>query len=305
MVKNMTPDIPLYGAIEAGGTKFICATGSDPDHIRTEVRFSTTTPDETIDRCLAFFCEQSTATPLTAIGVAAFGPVDLDPASPAYGYITSTPKPGWAQTNLLGRIRDGLNLPAGFDTDTNAAALGEYKWGAGQGLDDFIYLTIGTGIGGGIIANGKLVHGLVHPEMGHILLSHDFKRDPFEGFCPYHKDCFEGLATGPALAARWKCDPETLPADHPAWELEAHYIALALSIYVCTLSPKRIILGGGVMHQTQLFPMIRAELQKLLNGYVRSNVIAKHMDEYVVAPGLGNHAGIGGALALAMEAARI
>lgn len=301
----MTHSQHFYGAIEAGGTKFICATGSGPQEIQAEVRFPTTTPDETIEHCLAFFREQATHTPLEGIGVASFGPVDLQPTSSTYGFITSTPKPGWAQTNLLGRIRDGLEIPAGFDTDTNAAALGEYLWGAGRGLTDFIYLTIGTGIGGGIIANGDLIHGLVHPEMGHVLLPHDFQQDPFEGGCPFHRDCFEGLANGPALAARWKQAPQTLAPDHPAWKLEAHYIALALADFVCSLSPQRIILGGGVMQQMQLFPMIRRELQQILNGYVRSNLILNQVDEYIVPPGLGNHAGIGGAFALALQAAGI
>lgn len=300
--KKMTSKQQYFGGIEAGGTKFVCAVGNETGEILTEARFPTTTPDETITRCLNFFREQLKITPLSAIGVGSFGPVDLNPTSPTYGYITSTPKPGWSQKDILGRFRTELNLPVGFDTDTNAAALGEQRWGAARGLDDFLYLTIGTGIGGGGLSRGQLIHGLVHPEMGHIPLPHDRVRDPFEGFCPFHKDCFEGLASGPAVAARWKCDPATLPGDHPAWQLEAHYIALALAIFVCTLSPQRIIMGGGIMEQTHLFPIIRQEILKILNGYVRSDVILNQIDSYVVAPGLKNHSGVTGAFALAMDA---
>jgi len=284
-----------YGGIEAGGTKFVCAVGTAPDDVR-ETRFPTTTPDESINRAIAFFREQPR---ITAIGIASFGPIDLHPDSPTFGYITTTPKPGWANTDLAGAIKRALGVSIGFDTDVNVAALGEQRWGAAQGLETFIYLTIGTGIGGGGLSSGKLLHGLIHPEMGHIRLPHDLARDPFPGACPYHGDCLEGLASGPALEERWGARAETLPPDHPAWKLEARYLALALVNFICTLSPQRIILGGGVMEQAQLFPLILREVQQLLNGYVQSPVIIENIDAYIVPPGLGKRAGVLGAIALA------
>ncbi len=288
---------PLYGGIEAGGTKFVCAVGTGPDDVRADVQFPTTTPQETIGRAIDFLAPFQAR--LSAIGIASFGPVDLNPASPTYGHITSTPKPGWANTDLAGAVGRALDLPVGFDTDVNGAALGEHRWGAAQGLDTFLYLTIGTGIGGGGMVGGKLMHGLVHPEMGHIRLPHDREADPFEGVCPYHGDCLEGLATGPALEARWGQRGETLPADHPAWPLEAHYLALGLVNLICTLSPQRIILGGGVMVERHLFPLIRAEVQELLNGYVQAPEILDDIDHYIVPPVLADRAGVLGAIALA------
>lgn len=291
----------LHGGIEAGGTKFVCVVGRGPGEILAETRFPTTTPGETLGKTIAFFREQQAVHgKLSAIGVAAFGPLDLNPSSPTYGHITATPKPGWANTDLAGSLQNALQVPIVLDTDVNGAALGEWRWGAGQGLDNLVYMTIGTGVGGGALIGGKLVHGLVHPEMGHILLPHDRARDPFEGACPFHKDCFEGLAAGPSLAKRWGARAETFTADHPAWALEAHYIALALMSYVLTFSPERIILGGGVMEQKQLFPMIHKELPALMNGYVSHPAITgPEIEGYIVPPGLGNQAGMLGALALA------
>lgn len=292
----------LYAGIEAGGTKFVCAVGSSPQDIRAEARFPTTTPAETLARTAAFFKEQQAQWGrLAALGIGAFGPVDLNPASKTYGYITTTPKPNWANTDLAGTLGRELGLPVGFDTDVNAAALGEGRWGAGQGLDNFIYLTIGTGIGGGALVNGHLVHGMVHPEMGHMLLHRDAARDPFPGACPFHGHCFEGMASGPALEKRWGQRAETLPPDHPAWDLEAHYIAQGLAGLICILSPQRIILGGGVMEQRQLFPRVRQEVQRLLNGYVRAPSIQDEIDSYIVPPGLGSKAGISGAFVLASD----
>ncbi|MBI5033258.1 MAG: ROK family protein [Chloroflexi bacterium] len=286
----------LYGGIEAGGTKFVCAIGTGPDDLR-ETRFPTTTPGETINRAIAFFREQQQS--LAAIGIGSFGPIDIHADSPTYGFITTTPKPGWANVDLVGEITRAFNVPVGFDTDVNGAALGEHRWGAAQRLDTFIYLTIGTGIGGGGLASGKLLHGLIHPEMAHGYLPHDRARDPFDGVCPFHGDCFEGLASGPAMEKRWQQRAENLPIDHPAWALEAHYIALALMNYICILSPQRIILGGGVMEQAELFPMIRREVQQLLNGYIHSPEILERIDNYIVPPGLGKRAGVLGAIALA------
>jgi fructokinase len=297
--------MPLWGGIEAGGTKFVCAVGSGPDDLRAEVRFPTTTPEASIGRAIEFFQQQHEKEPLAAVGIASFGPVDPNPDSPTFGYITTTPKPGWAHTDFAGTIRRALGVPVGFDTDVNVAALGEGRWGAAQGLDTFVYMTIGTGIGGGGLVNGKLIHGLVHPEMGHIRIPHDRERDPYAGACPYHGDCLEGLATGPALEARWGQRGETLPADHPAWELEAGYLALGLVSIICILSPERIIIGGGVMEQRQLFPLVRGRVRELLNGYLQVPAILDQIDEYIVPPGLGNQAGVLGAIALAQQAAGV
>ncbi|MGE5139499.1 MAG: ROK family protein [Rudaea sp.] len=293
----------IYGAIEAGGTKFVCAAGTSPDDISI-TRFPTTTPDETLARAVQFFKDVSRSNRLASIGIASFGPVDPTPASPTFGYITSTPKAGWAHTDFAGRMRAALGAPVGFDTDVNVAALGEHRWGAAQRLDSFIYLTVGTGVGGGGLMNGRLMHGLIHPEMGHIRLPHDWSADPFPGICPYHGDCLEGLGSGPAIEQRWKARGETLPPDHPAWDLEAHYLSLALANFICTLSPERLIVGGGVMAQPGMLPLIRGKVKKLLNGYVRSPVITERIDEYIVAPGLGSRAGVLGGIALAAEVAQ-
>jgi fructokinase len=293
----------LYGGIEAGGTKIVCAIGSGPSDLQAEMRIPTTTPDETLGRIIEFFQEQRRDTPLAALGIGAFGPLSPDRAAPDYGFITSTPKPGWANVDVAGTIGRALGVPVGFDTDVNVAALGEARWGAAQGLTTFLYLTVGTGIGGGGLSNGRLMHGLLHPEMGHILLPHNRERDTFSGVCPYHGDCLEGLASGPAMRARWGVAADTLPPDHPAWKLEAHYLALACVNFICTLSPQRIILGGGVMNQSQLFPLIRQETQSLLNGYVQAPAILQHIDAYIVPPALGGRAGVLGALALAEQVA--
>jgi len=293
--------MPLWGGIEAGGTKFVCAVGSGPDDVRAEVRFPTTTPAETIGQAIEFFREQQGKEPLAAVGIASFGPVGPNQNSPTFGYITTTPKPGWAHTNFAGAIREALGVPVGFDTDVNGAALGEHRWGAAQGLDTFVYLTIGTGIGGGGMVGGELIHGLMHPELGHMLIPHDWKRDPFPGSCPYHGDCLEGLAAGPALEARWGQQGETLPMDHAAWSLEAHYLALGLVNAICVLSPQRIIMGGGVMEQSQLFPLVRQRVQELLNGYLQVPEAMEQIDDYIVPPGLGNRAGVLGAIALAQR----
>ena len=293
----------LYGGIEAGGTKFVCAIGTGPDDLRAEVRFDTTTPVETINRAIAFFQEKQRRQPLAAIGIGSFGPVDPDLASPTYGYITSTPKPGWAQTDFAGTVKRVLAVPVSLDTDVNVAALGEHRWGIAQGVNSFIYLTIGTGIGGGGMINGQLMHGLIHPEMGHIRIPHDWQADPYPGHCPFHGDCLEGLASGPALEERWGQPPETLSADHPAWNLEAHYLALAATNFICTLSPQRIVIGGGLTEQLQLLPLVRRKVQELLNGYVQAPEMLQEIDDYIVLPGLGRRAGILGAIALAHEVA--
>ncbi|MFW5798612.1 MAG: ROK family protein [Planctomycetota bacterium] len=287
--------------MEAGGTKFVCAVGTGPETIVDETRFPTTTPDETIGKAVAFFRSVATGNDLAGIGIGSFGPVDPNPASATYGYITATPKPGWSDTDFAGRIKSELGVPVRLDTDVNAAALGEQRWGAARGLQDFIYLTVGTGIGGGGMLGGNLMHGLVHPEMGHIRLPHDHQRDPFEGSCPFHGDCLEGLASGFAMQQRWGVRAETLAPDHEAWPLEADYLAAALNNYICTLSPERIIMGGGIMQQEQLFGMVRSRVQVLLGGYVKSPSILEDIDSYIVPPGLGNRAGVLGSMALTMD----
>lgn len=289
-----------YGSIEAGGTKFVCAIGTGPNDIRAEIRFPTTTPRETLPQVITFF--QPYAAELTSIGIGSFGPLDPNPTSATFGFITTTPKTDWKHTDFVGVLQTAFNIPIGFDTDVNVAALGEHRWGAAQGLDTFIYLTIGTGIGGGAIVEGNLLHGLMHPEMGHIRLPHNHEQDPFEGVCPFHGDCLEGLASGPAMELRWGRPAETLAEDHPAWDLEATYLAHALVNFITTLAPQRIIMGGGVMQQTSLFPLVRAKVEMFLNNYLQVSEISSAIDSYIVPPALGERAGMLGAIALAEEA---
>lgn len=298
IVKERSQSTEVWGGIEAGGTNFVCAAGTGPYDLRAKISFPTTTPKDTISRAIEFFLSREG---IAAIGIASFGPVDLDSSSPSYGHITSTPKPGWRNTNIVGKVHDVLNVPVGFDTDVNAAALSEHMWGAAHGVDNFVYLTVGTGIGGGSITDGHLVHGLIHPEIGHLRIPHDSKADDFIGSCPYHGDCLEGLASGAAIAQRWGQAPEGLPQNHPAWQLEASYLGLAVANLVYTLSPRRIIMGGGVMKQPQLLPMVRKKVLEELNGYLQATDILQHIDSYIVPPGLGDHAGVLGAIALAQR----
>lgn len=295
----------LYGGIEGGGTKFVCGVGMGPDDVLAEVRFPTTTPQETLGRAVEFFTAQRQQHDLAAIGIGCFGPVDLNPGSPTYGFVTTTVKAGWAHCDVAGTIARALDLPVSIDTDTNAAALGEQRWGAAQGLDTFVYLTVGTGIGGGIMIGGQLVHGLLHPEMGHIPVPHDWTQDPFPGVCPFHGDCLEGLAAGPAMQARWQRPAAQLPPDHPAWDLEAHYLALALVNYIYILSPQRIVLGGGVMLQPHLFPRLRQAVLRISNDYLAAAAIVDAIDEYIVPTALGGRAGVLGAIALAESVAEV
>jgi fructokinase len=289
----------LYGGVEAGGTKFVCALGTSPSDLRDKYRFETTDPPETLDKLIKYFKEQNKKGKLSAIGIGSFGPLDLDPASSTYGYITSTPKIKWQNTKIYGRIKEAFGIPVGFDTDVNAAALGEHEWGSARDVSDFVYITIGTGIGGGGMINGEFLHGLLHPEMGHIFIPHDKSSDPYEGKCPFHKNCFEGLASGEAIEDRWGKPGEKLGEDHPAWDLETSYISLAVINYICTLSPKRVILGGGVMKQKHMLPKIHERVKELLNDYIQVPEIADDIGKYIVLPELGDDAGVLGAIALA------
>src|SRR6266508_190014 len=291
----------LYGGIEAGGTKFVCVVASGPGQIVDEIRYMTTTPDETLGKAIQFFHPFVASGQISAIGIGAFGPLDSNPQSPTYGFVTATPKPGWSNTNVLGTLRQALRTNIAFDMDVNTAALGEYLWGASKGCDPSLYLTIGTGIGGGYIVNGRPLIGLLSLEMGHVLIPHSRELDPFPGSCPFHGDCFEGLASGPAIQKRLGVTGAVVPEDDAFWDIEADYIAAALMNYILTLSPKKIILGGGVMQRDFLFPKIQRRVLELLNGYVSSKKILEEIEDYVVAPGLGNQSGSLGAIALAMQ----
>jgi fructokinase len=279
----------IFGGIEAGGTKFVCGIGTGPKDLVT-TQIATASPDATVAEAVAWIGEKSTGR-LNAVGIGSFGPVDL-----TSGHITSTPKVPWRNYDLAGAVGKGLGVPVGFDTDVNAAVLGEARWGAARGLSNCLYLTVGTGIGGGAIVGGQIVHGLTHPEMGHVRIPHDSIADPYPGSCPYHGDCLEGLASGPAIEARWGMPGWDLPRDHTAWTLEARYLALGIANFICTLSPEQILIGGGVMRQSQLYEMVRMEVGRILGGYLE-----KLPD--MIPPGLGEFAGVLGALALAEQAA--
>ncbi|WP_057914654.1 ROK family protein [Peribacillus muralis] len=287
----------LYGGIEAGGTKFVCAVGDEHGKIIEKVQFPTTEPEETIKKVIVFFRQFT----LEAIGVGSFGPCDINPNSKTYGYITSTPKTTWENYPILQILKDKFNVPIAFNTDVNAAALGESTLGAAKGLDSCLYITVGTGIGAGAVVNGQLLQGLSHPEMGHVLVRRH-PNDSYQGTCPYHGDCLEGLAAGPAIEARWGEKGSELSSRQEVWELEAFYIAQALMHYVLILSPKRIILGGGVMKQKQVFSFIHENFKKMLNNYVDLPELSTKIEEYIVSPGLEVHAGITGSLLLARQA---
>lgn len=288
----------IFGALEAGGTKMVLSIGNENNEITERVSIPTRDPDSTIKEMNDWFGCRGIA----ALGIGTFGPVELDEKSPKYGWITRTPKLEWVDTPLLPMMRDRLNVPVGIDTDVNAAALAEYEIGAAKGLGSCAYVTVGTGIGAGLVVEGKLVHGLMHPEFGHILLRGE-KNDPQpEGFCPYHKGCLEGLASGPAIEKRWGTRAVEIPAGHAAWELEADYLAQMCIDLICTVSPEKIILGGGVMQQKHLFPMIRQRVVERLNGYICKDEINTGIDDYIVEPGLGTSSGALGALLLGKNA---
>jgi len=281
------------GALEAGGTKMVCAIGDEDGKIIKRSVFPTQTPDITMPMLIDFFAKED----LDALGIGCFGPIDPNKNSSFYGYITSTPKLAWRYYNIVKAFNDALNIPIGFDTDVNAAALGETAWGALKDCEVGMYITIGTGIGIGVCIHGKPLHGLMHPEAGHILLR-KLENDTYKGNCPYHSDCFEGLAAGPAIEGRWGKKGYDLKDVPEVWDMEAHYIAQALADYILCYSPNRIVLGGGVMHQEQLFTLIRERVPGYLGGYINSDLINKKIDDYIVPTGLGDDSGIKGALRL-------
>jgi fructokinase len=293
----MSSPPPLIGAIEAGGTKFVLACGTGPDDLRDVERIPTTTPAETLARCVEYFkAAAQKHGPLAALGIGTFGPAGVDPSKPDWGFITTTPKPGWQQADMGAMLGKALGIPVAFDTDVNAAGYGECLWGAGQGCGVVLYITVGTGIGGGAIINGQPLHGLLHPEMGHIRIPKPPALAEFAGACPWHGDCLEGLASGPAIAARWHLPAGELPPGHPAWDAEADCLAAACASFACTLSPERILLGGGVMDVPGLLTKVQQKTRTLLAGYLQHPSITS--GEFITAPGLGNRAGILGALAL-------
>lgn len=285
------------GGIEAGGTKMVCAVGDEKGELFERVTIPTRQPEETFEEMIRYFSDKQ----IEALGIGCFGPVDLNRSSATYGFITSTPKPGWKNTDVVGRFQKALSVPVGFDTDVNGAILGEVMLGAAKGCENAIYITVGTGIGVGIYVNGGLLHGLVHPEGGHILLA-KHPKDTYSGKCPYHGCCFEGLASGPAIEERWGKKAELLADEMNVWELESYYIAQAITNYILTYSPQKIILWGGVMHQNQLFEQIRAKVPELLSGYIQHPAVTEKIADYIVPPALGDNPGILGAIQLGVLA---
>jgi len=290
----------LYGGIEAGGTKFVCGIGSEEGEILDRSVLPTTGPSETIDRVVGYF-ESVEDYDLGGIGLATFGPVDLNPLSETFGFITSTPKRRWQNFDIKGELERALGHTLPVDTDVNGAVLAEHLWGGAKDVSNAVYITVGTGIGGGVLVNGKLNHGLLHPELGHIRLRGSDDNAGFKGICPFHDYCLEGLASGPAIKARWNQAAESLAPEHPAWIEEAGYLAEGLVNIILVLSPERIILGGGVMQKAFLFPMIHKKVQELLNGYVQKAEILNKIEEYIIPPSLGNKAGLLGAIALVIR----
>lgn len=298
----------LIGGIEAGGTKMVCAVAEVADQKNSEkcneagevkilnrISLPTGKPKETLAEIIDYFKKWD----IKALGIGCFGPVDLNRKSVTYGYITKTPKLEWADCNMVGTFKEALQIPVGFDTDVNGAILGEVTWGAAKGCESAIYITIGTGVGVGVYCNGSLLHGLVHPEGGHMLLS-KHPKDNYKGHCPFHANCVEGLAAGPAIEERWGKKGYELSDCAEVWELEAYYIAQAITNYIVTYSPEKIILWGGVMHQEHLFDMVRTQVKEMLGGYVHHPMVEEQMNNYIIPPALGENPGILGAIRLGM-----
>ena len=285
------------GALEAGGTKMVCSVGDERGQIFDRISLPTLTPEETIPQIIAYFADKH----IEALGVAGFGPLDLDKSSSTYGHITTTPKLEWVDCALLPRLTQALGMPADIDTDVGAAALAELQMGAGRGVKNLVYVTVGTGIGGGVIVNGEIVHALVHPEAGHFILRPHPDDPAPDGFCPYHKGCLEGLAKGPTFDARWGITSKDLSRDHVGWAIEAYYLAQLCVTAITVLSTEMIVLGGGVTHQEGLLALIRQETAKQPAGYIRTAAI-DHLDSYIVGVSLNDNQGVMGAVKLAMDA---
>lgn len=283
----------LIGGLEAGGTKMVCAIGDENGQIFEKISLPTQSPDITIPKLLEFYKDKN----IEAIGIGSFGPINLDRNSDLFGCIGNTPKQLWRAYNIYKAFEDGLKVPVGINTDVNGAALGEATWGAGRDLKNVIYITVGTGVGVGVCINGEPLHGLTHPEGGHISVKR-MAQDEYSGCCPYHGDCLEGLASGPAIEGRWGDKAYNLTNKPEVWEMESYYIAQAIINYILVLSPDKIVLWGGVMHQTHLFDLVRVKVKTMLNGYIKSDIIEKNIDGYIVEPGLGDEAGIKGAIRL-------
>ena len=287
-----------YGALETGGTKMVLAVLDEQGNFLERAKLPTKTPQETMAEMIAFFREH----PVSALGIGSFGPLDLNPSSPTFGSITATPKLSWRNFPIVPEFTKALQIPVAMDTDVNAAALAESVLGVAKGLESCLYVTVGTGIGGGLIVNGKPVHGLLHPEIGHIRVS-PLPGDPLpKGICPYHGCCLEGMAAGPAMKEKWGLSARELPESHPAWELESDYLSQLCAIAILSFSPEKIILGGGVMQQKFLFPRIRQKTLKALGGYIVHPAVEEGLANYIVEPGLGTNSGILGAWLLAKNA---
>ncbi|MBR1759141.1 MAG: ROK family protein [Lachnospiraceae bacterium] len=287
----------ILGALETGGTKMVCAIGNEKGEILERVSIPTKTPEETIPACIDFFRGKG----IEALGIAAFGPVDVNPASETYGYILKTPKLAWANYNLMGAFKEVFDVPMGIESDVNGSCLGEATWGCTQGMDNSVYITVGTGLGVGIIVNGQPLHGMLHPEAGHVPMIRHPKDKDFKCNCPFHLSCMEGLSAGPAIEARWGKPAREL-ADNPlVWEIEAYYLAQGIVDYILTVSPRRIVLGGGVMHQEHLLPLIKQNVKEILNDYLQTKELAD-LDSYIVLASLNDDQGIMGCLKIAMNA---
>ncbi|MFZ1419234.1 MAG: ROK family protein [Leptotrichiaceae bacterium] len=283
----------IMAAVEAGGTKFNCGLGDENGNIIDQVSIPTTTPEETMKKVIEYFKDKK----FDVMGVGSFGPIDPIKGSKTYGHITKTPKAYWSDYNLIGELKKHFDVPMEFDTDVNGAALAEAWWGAGKGFKNVMYITVGTGIGAGATVDGKMLQGLTHPEMGHISVKRH-PEDAFEGTCSFHGDCLEGMAAGPAIEKRWGKKGIELAEDNRVWEMEAYYLSQALVNYILILSPEKIIMGGGVMKQKQLFPLIHKNVKEMLNGYVDKKEILEDIENYIIYPGLGDYAGFIGSFAL-------
>lgn len=287
-----------YAGIEGGGTKFKVIIANNPRHIVAEASFPTRDPDNTLAEVISFLhtFQLTSSIQLRGIGLACFGPLELDARSPNYGNITTTPKLLWQNFPILEFFRAHLNLPVWINTDVNAAALAEGRWGAARGLAEYAYITVGTGIGGGLIHNKRPIIGMTHPEIGHMRVTRALD-DQFAGNCPSHLDCLEGLASAPAIEDRWDSDPVDLDQDHPAWNLEAYYLGQMVYNLAITYSPKRVILGGGVMKSNGLIEKVREHFKLQMSSYIQSSYL-ENLNEYIVPPSLGDLAGALGAVAL-------